>query len=61
MLDLQGLVSHFNVNIRAGWLNYIFTGTESHRNHHSANMEETQNYGTTLAILDNLLFRSWMY
>lgn len=29
MIGFQGLVSHFNMDIRAGWLNYIFIGTET--------------------------------
>jgi sterol desaturase/sphingolipid hydroxylase (fatty acid hydroxylase superfamily) len=36
MIDLQSLISHFNVDIRAGFFNYIFIGTETHRLHHAA-------------------------
>jgi sterol desaturase/sphingolipid hydroxylase (fatty acid hydroxylase superfamily) len=60
LIDLQGLVSHFNVNIKAGFLNYIFIGTESHRFHHSANLNEAQNYGNTLAIWD-IIFGTFYY
>ncbi|MDB5105425.1 MAG: hypothetical protein JWP91_3114 [Fibrobacteres bacterium] len=52
MIDLQSLVSHFNVDIRAGFLNYVLIGTESHRFHHSADSKEAGNYGNTLAIWD---------
>lgn len=60
LIDLQSLVSHFNVNIRAGFLNYIFIGTETHRYHHSANIKEAKNYGNTLAIWD-LVFGTFYY
>src|SRR5213076_3102123 len=35
LIDLQSLVSHFNFDVRAGFLNYVFIGTETHRYHHS--------------------------
>jgi len=60
LIDLQSLVSHFNVKIRAGFLNYIFIGTETHRYHHSANMDEAKNYGNTLAIWD-IIFGTFYY
>lgn len=50
----QGLVSHFNVDSRAGWLNRLFMGTELHRFHHSANMDEAKNYAATVSIWDQL-------
>jgi sterol desaturase/sphingolipid hydroxylase (fatty acid hydroxylase superfamily) len=60
LIDLQSLVSHFNVNIKAGFLNYIFIGTETHRYHHSANIDEAKNYGNTLAIWD-IIFGTFHY
>ena len=60
LIDLQSLVSHFNVNVKAGFLNYVFIGTETHRYHHSANMDEAKNYGNTLAIWD-LIFGTFYY
>ncbi|MEO6096992.1 MAG: sterol desaturase family protein [Fibrobacteria bacterium] len=60
MIDLQSLVSHFNVDIRAGLLNYVFIGTESHRFHHSADMKEAKNFGNTLAVWD-LVFGTFLY
>ncbi|HSZ71834.1 MAG TPA: sterol desaturase family protein, partial [Cytophagaceae bacterium] len=60
LIDLQSLISHFNVNVKAGWLNYIFIGTETHRYHHSANKNEAQNYGNTLAIWD-IIFGTFYY
>jgi sterol desaturase/sphingolipid hydroxylase (fatty acid hydroxylase superfamily) len=60
LIDLQSLVSHFNVDIRAGFLNYVFIGTESHRFHHSAAIMEARNFGNTLAIWD-LVFGTFFY
>lgn len=60
LIDLQSLVSHFNADIRAGWLNYVFIGTETHRFHHSADMREAGNFGNTLAIWD-LAFGTFRY
>ncbi len=57
---MSGLISHFNVDIRAGWLNYIFVGTELHRYHHSADVNEARNYGATLSVFD-WLFGTFVY
>lgn len=50
----QGLMSHFNVDARAGWFNRIFVGTELHRCHHGANPEQAKNYAATVSIWDQL-------
>jgi sterol desaturase/sphingolipid hydroxylase (fatty acid hydroxylase superfamily) len=50
----QGLVSHFNVDARAGWFNRLFIGTELHRFHHSAEREESKNYAAAISIWDQL-------
>ena len=52
---LHGVISLFNVDIRAGWMNYIFVGPEIHRYHHSADVNEAKNFGNTLSIYDVLL------
>jgi len=57
---LHGLISHFNVDIRAGWFNYVFVGTELHRYHHSAAMDECKNYGSFLTIWDQV-FGTFVY
>lgn len=56
----QGLVSHFNVDSRAGWLNHVLVGTELHRFHHSADPAETGNYGGTVSVWDRL-FGTFVY
>ena len=57
---LQGLVSHFNVDVRAGWLNHLFMGTELHRFHHSADPHEGKNYAAVVTLWDQL-FGSFRY
>jgi sterol desaturase/sphingolipid hydroxylase (fatty acid hydroxylase superfamily) len=51
---MTGLISHFNVDIRAGWMNYIFITTETHRYHHAAAVADAGNFGATLSIFDQL-------
>lgn len=60
LIDLQSVISHFNVDIKAGILNYVFIGTETHRYHHSADPGDVYNYGNTLAIWD-ILFGTFNY
>lgn len=57
---MHGLISHFNVDVRMGWANYIFVGTELHRYHHSADVNEAKNYGATLSIYDQI-FGTFVY
>jgi sterol desaturase/sphingolipid hydroxylase (fatty acid hydroxylase superfamily) len=57
---LHGLISHFNVDVRMGWLSYVFSGTETHRYHHSADVNEAKNYGATLMLYD-ILFGTFVY
>lgn len=52
LIDLQTMVSHFNVDVRAGLLNYVFVGTELHRYHHSARLDEAKNYGSVIPLWD---------
>jgi sterol desaturase/sphingolipid hydroxylase (fatty acid hydroxylase superfamily) len=60
IIGLQGLVSHCNVDLRAGWFNYVFAGTELHRFHHSADLAEGKNYAVTLSFLD-VIFGTFVY
>ena len=53
-MNLQTMVSHYNVNIRAGYLNYFVIGSELHRYHHSTNPKESKNYGSILTIWDHI-------
>lgn len=55
IINLQGLVSHLNVDLRAGWFNYLLTGTELHRYHHSSDSNGAKNYGAVTPLFDILL------
>jgi sterol desaturase/sphingolipid hydroxylase (fatty acid hydroxylase superfamily) len=55
---VQGLVSHFNVDSRVGWVNRVLVGTELHRWHHAAGVNG--NYAAALSIWDQL-FGSFVY
>lgn len=60
IINMQTIISHFNVDVRMGWLNYIFVGPELHRYHHSANVDEARNYCITLSLYD-WLFGTFVY
>jgi sterol desaturase/sphingolipid hydroxylase (fatty acid hydroxylase superfamily) len=60
LMGLQGLVSHFNVDIKAGPLNYLLVGTELHRFHHSADRLEAKNYGVLTPVWD-IVFGTFSY
>ncbi len=57
---IHGLIAHFNVDTRMGWLNFVFVGTELHRYHHSSALKEAQNFGAVLSIYDQL-FGTFVY
>lgn len=60
LLALHGLIGHFNVEIKAGPLNYLFVGTELHRDHHSADPQESKNYGVLTPFWD-IVFGTFHY
>jgi len=60
LMALQGFISHYNVTIKAGILNYIFIGTELHRYHHSADTVETKNFGSVISFWD-IVFGTFYY
>jgi Sterol desaturase len=60
VIALQGLVSHCNLDLRAGPFNYLFVGTELHRFHHSAETSESKNYAATLSLFD-IAFGTFYY
>jgi sterol desaturase/sphingolipid hydroxylase (fatty acid hydroxylase superfamily) len=60
VMGIQGIVSHSNLDLRAGWFNYIFVTSELHRYHHSADIKEAGNFATALSILD-ILFGTFVY
>jgi sterol desaturase/sphingolipid hydroxylase (fatty acid hydroxylase superfamily) len=56
----HGIISHFNVDLRLGPVNYLFVGPELHRYHHSADTAEALNYGATLSVWDQV-FGTFVY
>ena len=60
LMGLQGLVSHFNVDLKTGPFNYILTGAELHRYHHSADIQEAKNYGALTPFWD-IIFGTFEY
>lgn len=56
-----GILTHCNVDMRCGWLNYIFNTPNLHRWHHSTRPEEgNRNYGENLMLWDQL-FGTYLY
>jgi len=54
-----GILTHCNIQMRFGWLNYIFNTPGLHRWHHSMDLREgNKNYGENLVIWD-LIFRTY--
>lgn len=50
---LIGFMTHCNVDMRCGWLNWVFNTPQLHRWHHSKAVEEgNSNYGENLIIWD---------
>lgn len=55
----SGFFQHSNADLRLGWLNYLVSGPELHRWHHSQLVEESNhNYAHTLIVWD-LLFGTY--
>ncbi len=50
-----GILTHCNVAMRGGWLNYVFNTPNMHRWHHSTNLDESNtNYGQNVLLWDQL-------
>jgi ornithine lipid hydroxylase len=55
------MLQHSNIDLRSGWLNYIFSTNELHRWHHSTNPTEANtNYGNALSVWD-IVFSTFKY
>jgi sterol desaturase/sphingolipid hydroxylase (fatty acid hydroxylase superfamily) len=54
-----GILTHCNVRMQFGWLNYIFNTPGLHRWHHSMDLREgNKNYGENLVLWD-LIFGTY--
>jgi sterol desaturase/sphingolipid hydroxylase (fatty acid hydroxylase superfamily) len=57
--SVNGFFQHCNIKLRLGFLNYLVSGPELHRWHHSKHTAESNhNYGNNLIVWD-LVFGSW--
>lgn len=53
--SIKGFFQHSNVDVRLGWFNYIISGPELHRWHHSKRIKESNsNYGNNIIVWDVL-------
>lgn len=51
--SVHGLFQHSNIDLRMGWLDWVFSGASLHRWHHSAVAAEAcHNYGANLILWD---------
>lgn len=56
---INGFFQHCNIDLQMGILNFLISGPELHRWHHSVEIEESnRNYGNNLIVWD-LLFNTW--
>lgn len=51
-LNIHSVLRHSNVDVRLGPLNWVFSMSEGHRWHHSANLDDAKNYGVNLMLWD---------
>lgn len=59
--SVKGFFQHSNVDTKLGWLNYIISGPELHRWHHSQKIvESNSNYGNNVIIWD-ILFGTFFW
>jgi sterol desaturase/sphingolipid hydroxylase (fatty acid hydroxylase superfamily) len=60
-IGIQIVATHANLDIRLGWLNYVLSGPETHRFHHSTDpAERNTNFGTVFSFVD-VLFGTFLY
>lgn len=56
-----GILTHCNVDMKCGWLNYIFNTPELHRWHHSKQLHEgNRNYCENVMLWDHI-FGTWYH
>ncbi len=56
-----GMYIHSNINVKSGWVQYVFNGPEMHRWHHSNHLSEGGiNYSTKISIWDWLFGTAYL-
>lgn len=59
---VNGFFQHSNVDVKLGWLNYLMSGPELHRWHHSMRTQESNNnYGNHLIVWDWLFGTRYLF
>jgi sterol desaturase/sphingolipid hydroxylase (fatty acid hydroxylase superfamily) len=56
---ISGLFQHSNIDVRLGWLNYIVSGPEVHRWHHSKRIAESNNNYAHSFVVWDLVFGTY--
>lgn len=56
---ISGLFQHSNIDVRLGWLNYVFSGPEVHRWHHSRLIAESNNNYAHSFVVWDLIFGTY--
>jgi sterol desaturase/sphingolipid hydroxylase (fatty acid hydroxylase superfamily) len=56
---VSGLLQHCNCDVRLGWLNYVVSGPELHRWHHSRHVEESNNNYAHSFVVWDLVFGTY--
>jgi sterol desaturase/sphingolipid hydroxylase (fatty acid hydroxylase superfamily) len=57
--SVSGLLQHCDCDIRLGWLNYLVSGPEVHRWHHSRRIEESNNNYAHSFVVWDLVFGTY--
>ncbi len=57
--SISGLFQHSNIDVRLGWLNYLVSGPEVHRWHHSKKVEESNNNYAHSFVVWDLVFGTY--
>ncbi|MBT9445637.1 MAG: sterol desaturase family protein [Hyphomonadaceae bacterium] len=57
--SVSGLFQHSNIDVRLGWLNYVVSGPEVHRWHHSRKIEESNNNYAHSFVVWDLVFGTY--
>jgi ornithine lipid hydroxylase len=57
--SISGLFQHSNIDIRLGWLNYLVSGPEVHRWHHSKKISESNNNYAHSFVVWDLVFGTY--
>ena len=55
------MIQHANIDLKSGWLNYVFSTNEVHRWHHSSDATEAnRNFGSAFVVWD-IVFGTFRY